>query len=104
MTICPKCDHVAPSRQTKQGVLTVDIAHRGETWEIAKEKLQRAFDDALYYDHSCLKVIHGYGSKTGSSVIAPLAKSYLKHLAEVHGGRFVPDRHTTGASLVWLNR
>lgn len=85
-------------------MLTVDIAHNGETWEVAREKLQRALEDAVHYDHSCLKVIHGYGSQGREAVIGPMAQRYLKHWAESHGGRFVGDRHTQGASLVWLNR
>jgi len=104
VTVCPKCDYVAPRRSTHQGVLTVDIAHNGESWERALEALKRALDDAIHYDHSCLKVIHGYGSGGRASVIGPLAQRYLKHWAEVNGGRFVGDRHTRGASLVWLNQ
>ncbi len=102
--VCPKCDYVDLRRETREGVLTVDIAHNGETWEMALEKLKRSLDDAIYYDHSCLKVIHGYGSGGRESVIGPLAQRYLKHWAEENGGRFVGDRHTHGASLVWLNR
>lgn len=80
---CPKCDHgSSPRRIAEQGILEVDIAHAGETWEEAKSKIDRAFDDALYYRHSALKVIHGYGSTSGRSVIGPRAKSYLRHLAE----------------------
>ena len=72
---CPKCDYVETRRETTQGVMTVDIAHSGESWEVALEKLKRALEDAVYYDHSCLKVIHGYGSGGRESVIGPLARS-----------------------------
>lgn len=106
LSACPKCDYDSrPRRQVKLGVLEVDIAHTGETWEQAKAKIDRAFDDALYDRHAGLKIIHGYGSRTGSSVIGPRAKSYLRHLAEeTAGARFTPDRHTQGASIIWLNR
>jgi len=32
MDHCPKCDGPAP-RETLQGMLEVDVAHAGETWE-----------------------------------------------------------------------
>lgn len=106
LSICPKCDHDAGrGRFTDQGILEVDVAHAGETWEEAKAKIDRAFDDALYYRHAALKVIHGYGATSGRSVIGPRAKSYLRHLAdETEGARFAGDRRTEGASIVWLNR
>jgi len=110
MDECPKCDdgkgaHAHPSKSPQQGILEIDIAHSGESWEMAKQKIERSLDDALYYKHSALKVIHGYGSSTGGeSVIGPRAKAYLRHLAELHGGRFAPDRQTSGASLIWLNK
>lgn len=103
---CPKCDHGSgASRVAEQGILEVDVAHAGETWEEAQYKIDQSFDDALYYRHSALKVIHGYGSTSGCSVIGPRAKSYLRHLAEeCEGARFAADRRTEGASLIWLNR
>ncbi len=106
---CPKCDHAAINsasiKQSLNGTLEVDIAHNGETWERAKEKLDRAIDDALYYRYSGLKVIHGWGSQSGGqAVIGPRAKSYLRHIAEQNGGRFAVDRNTQGVSLVWFNK
>lgn len=106
---CPKCDYsggYAPTKkQIQHGVLEVDIAHNGETWDQAKQKLDRAIDDALYYNHAGLKIVHGWGSRTGGyAVIGPRAQSYLRHVAEQHGGRFAVDRNTDGASIVWFNR
>lgn len=104
---CPKCGYAGALRAgkgTQQGVLEVDIAHSGESWEMAKKKLDQALDDALYYNHAGLKVIHGWGSSSGGeAVIGPRAQSYLRHYAEVYGGRFTTDRHTPGASLIWFN-
>ena len=37
MNHCPKCDGPA-SREIREGVLEVDVAHAGETWEQAREK------------------------------------------------------------------
>ncbi|MEN8694954.1 MAG: hypothetical protein ACN4GG_00575 [Akkermansiaceae bacterium] len=106
LSACPKCDHdLGPRRVVELGILEVDIAHAGETWEQAKDKIDRAFDDAIYYRHAGLKIIHGYGSRTGISVIGPRARSYMRHLVEkTEGARFASDRHTEGASIIWLNR
>ncbi|MEO0415246.1 MAG: hypothetical protein AAF226_09875, partial [Verrucomicrobiota bacterium] len=104
---CPKCDYSsgASADQSELGVLEIDIAHSGESWEMAKEKMERALDKAMFHRHAGLKVIHGYGSTTGGhSVIGPRAIAYLRRLAEVHGGRYARDRYTPGASLIWLNR
>ncbi|MEO0415502.1 MAG: hypothetical protein AAF226_11180 [Verrucomicrobiota bacterium] len=105
---CPKCDHSVVTMRAdglRNGILEVDIAHGGETWEQAKEKMERAFDRALFNRHSALKVVHGYGSTTGGhSVIAPRAIAYLRYMATYHGGRYARDRANPGASLVWLNR
>ena len=110
LTECPKCDYsesenFIKNRTSNLGILEVDIAHSGETWEQAKVKLDKAIDDTLYYGHSGLKVIHGWGSTTGGvAVIGPRAQSYLQHIAEQHGGRFTKDHNTSGASLIWFNR
>jgi len=102
---CPKCDEPYGAQQAKRGLLEVDIAHAGESWEQAKAKIDRSLDQALDRGHAGLKIIHGYGSSTsGQSIIGPQAKAYLKHLADWHGGRYTSDRQTPGASLIWLNR
>jgi len=100
---CPKCDGPAPSNR-RQGILEVDIAHAGETWEHARDKIVEALDRALYHGHSGLKIVHGYGSTSGRSVIGPRAVAYLRHLAEEVGGRYAGDRNNRGASIIWLNR
>ena len=107
LATCPKCDYSGGgvTRSARNGVLEVDIAHSGETWEVAKAKLDRAIDDALYYNHSGLKIVHGWGAQSGGqSVIAPRAKAYLRHVAEEMGGRYAVDRNTEGASILWFNR
>lgn len=100
---CPKCDGV-PVRQTQQGMLEVDVAHAGETWEMARDKIEAALDQAILYRHAGLKIVHGYGSRSGQSIIGPRAVAYLRHLAEEVGGRYAGDRNNRGASLIWLNR
>ncbi len=86
------------------GMLEVDVAHAGETWEEASRKIEQAIDQGIHWGHKGVKIIHGHGANTGRAVIAPRAIAYLKHLAESTGGRYVRDRHNPGASIVWLNR
>jgi len=101
-THCRKCGEPA-RRQRGQGLLEVDIAHAGESWEVAKGKIDRAVDDAFDYGHSGVKVIHGYGSTTGTSIIGPRAISYLRHIADEEGAKFAKDLRNPGASLLWIN-
>ena len=49
MTVCPKCGESLRGRSL-QGMLEVDVAHAGETWEVAREKILRAVD-RLSLDH-----------------------------------------------------
>jgi hypothetical protein len=100
---CPKCE--SPTRAAASlGVLEVDVAHDGESWETAKGKIDRAVDQALHWGHAGVKIIHGHGSATGRAVIAPRAIALLRHYADTTGGRFANDRNNPGASLIWFNR
>lgn len=100
---CPKCDGVIRSR-VGRGIFEVDVAHAGETWEEARNKIRAALDQALDGGYRGLKIVHGYGSTTGRSVIGPRATAYLRHLAEEIDGRYAGDRRNRGASVIWLNR
>lgn len=100
---CPKCDGVTAGR-IGRGILEVDVAHSGETWEEAREKILSAFDQAREGGYRGLKIIHGYGSTTGQAVIAPRATAYLRHLAEQVEGRYTGDRRNQGASVLWFSR
>jgi hypothetical protein len=100
---CPKCD-VAARASALLGVLEVDVVHAGESWEVAKGKIERALDQGILWGHAGVKIVHGYGSSTGRAEIAPRAIALLRHLAEATGGRFARDRGNPGASIVWLNR
>lgn len=103
MVRCPKCDGVTAGR-IGRGILEVDVAHSGETWEEAREKILSAFDQAREGGYRGLKIIHGYGSTTGQAVIAPRATAYLRHLAEQVEGRYTGDRRNQGASVLWFSR
>ena len=101
--LCPKCQTSA-AQLGWLPVLEVDVVHAGETWLQAKEKIARGLDQAIFHHHKGLKIIHGYGSLSGSSVIAPQAIAYMRHLAEAHDARFSKDDRNPGASIIWLNR
>ena len=100
---CPKCD--SPIRgQVLLGLLEVDVAHSGEDWETARQKIEQAVDQALQLGNSGVKIIHGYGSSTGRSSIASRAITFMRGLAERTGGTFTMDRNNRGAHLIWFNR
>ena len=100
---CPKCDY--PVRGLRlRGILEVDVVHSGENWEVARQKIEKAVDEAIYHGHAGVKIVHGYGSTSGHSVIASQAISLMKALAERTDGRFTTDRNNPGAHLIWLNR
>lgn len=100
---CPKCESSFTASGVF-GILEVDVAHSGESWDEAARKIERAIDRGIQWGHKGVKVIHGHGSSTGQAVIAPRAISFMRHLAETTGGRFARDRQNPGASIVWFNR
>lgn len=87
-----------------QGLLEVDVAHSGETWDVAREKIIRAVNEAMLHGHSGVKIIHGWGASTGRSVLSGLAVALLRGFAQRYGGRLSPDKHNPGAHVLWLNR
>lgn len=104
MSECPKCGEVLRGR-VYQGLLEVDVAHSGETWELARDKIQRAVDRGVLHGHSGVKIIHGYGSAGGGrAVIASRAIPLLRSLAQRMGGRVVQEKGNPGAHILWLNR
>jgi hypothetical protein len=103
MASCPKCGE-AIHGSIIRGLLVVDVAHAGETWDVAREKIIRAMNEAILNGHSGLKIIHGWGASTGRSVLAGLATSLMRSFAHRYGGRLSPDRQNPGAHILWLNR
>lgn len=101
--ICPKCQS-SGDREGLRQVLEVDVAHDGESWEVAREKILRALDQAISGQHKGLRIIHGYGSMGGEAVISPRAISLMRHLAEQNDARFSKDSKNPGVSIIWLNR
>lgn len=88
----------------RNAMYEVDVAHNGESWELAQQKIIQALDQAIYGHFKGLKVIHGYGSLSGVAVIAPRAISLMRHLAEQNDARFAKDQKNPGSSIIWLNK
>ena len=99
---CLKCD-MPYSQQHLDELYTVDVAHSGEDWGRAREKIMAALDVTLYEHYKGLKIIHGKGSHRGSGEIRARATSLMRQLAKDHGGRFAYDKYTEGASLIYFN-
>ena len=100
---CPKCNSGFDDFGYIE-ILEIDVVHSGESWQEAKFKIEQGLDKAIFHKHKGLKVIHGYGSRGGSSVIAPQAIAFMRHLADLHDGRFAKDHQNPGVSIIWLNR
>lgn len=103
MTECPKCGERLRGRGLR-GMLEVDVAHAGETWEVAREKILRAVDRGVAHGHRGVKIIHGYGGGDGRGVIRTNAVPLLRSLAVKHGGRLAADRGNPGAHVLWLEK
>ena len=116
MTPCPTCENPFDSADSSKcikcgeplrpyrSLLEVDVAHAGESWEQAEEKIKRAVDQGLRDQHKGVKIIHGSGRTTGRSVIRGKAIDLLGELARSTGGRLVQDNGNPGAHILWLNR
>jgi hypothetical protein len=102
MEACPKCGESLRGRSLR-GVLEVDVAHSGETWEVAREKILRAVDRGVLNGHRGIKIIHGYGAGNGRGVIRNHAVPLMRSLAIKVGGRLAEDRQNPGAHILWLD-
>ena len=102
-TRCPKCE--TPLRKTfVRGLFEIDVAHRGESWEVAERRITDACSAAIYGQHKGLKVIHGYGSGKGhTSFIRRSTIPLMTRLAREVGGKLVPDRSNPGAHILYFS-
>ncbi len=101
MAACPKCGESWRGRPVR-GLLEVDVAHAGETWEQAREKILRAVDRGVFDGHRGVKIIHGYGAVSGRGVIRAQALPLLRALAAKTGGKLVQEKNNPGAHLLWF--
>src|SRR5437763_1511837 len=100
-TRCQKCGELLASHPTRP-LLVVDVAHAGESWEQARQKIIKAVDRALAGRHKGVKIVHGYGHSTGRAVIRTQAVELLNTLARRTGGRLKADGNNPGAHIFWL--
>ena len=100
---CPKCGESLRNHHDRP-LLEADVAHSGESWEQAEEKIERAVDQGLRDQHKGVKIIHGSGRTTGRSVIRGKAIDLLGELTRSTGGRLVQDNGNPGAHILSLNR
>ena len=77
---CPKCETAIKSIIQEQEHYEIDIAHGGETWEKAREIFLEAIDFCRKNRYKSMRVIHGYGSKSGNSTIKDYVLMMLKIL------------------------
>ena len=97
---CPKCD--APLREAfRQQYYEIDVAHAGQTREIARHEIEEGLNTALLYGFKGLKVIHGYGGAHRSrGIIAREAKYTLQVIARRKGYGLRRDAENPGAHLI----
>ena len=100
MASCVKCD--APFRRRwLDETSIVDIAHSGEDWSAAKEKIDRAINSNLTKGIRRLKVVHGYGSEPGHSrIIHDKAVPYLTECARKHRAKLLSDEQNHGVHVL----
>jgi len=102
MQSCPKCDSTLRANYINR-LIIADVAHSGEDWEAAREKILRAIDRALVENCKGVKVVHGRGNRKGhSSVIKHNAKLFLAEVANKHQAKLVRDNHTDGAHIIYF--
>lgn len=99
-TACPKCDTAIYKPRT-QKPLVIDIAHNGEDWEHAREKIEEALNEAFLFGAAGLQVIHGRGGRAGhSNMIARKSIPYLKDIAARHGSLLMSHADNPGAHTI----
>ena len=74
----PKCK--LPPGLPPRALHRVDFAHPEEDRDRARRKTEHAVDDAIHEGHYGVKIIRGYGSTSGRSVIGPQTVSLIRSL------------------------
>jgi dsDNA-specific endonuclease/ATPase MutS2 len=97
--VCPKCDEDLLRAKARK-LLSVDLAHRGETVSQALAKLDKAVSECVWHGHPSLKVIHGHGSGGGASRIKPQVLAALRKHAERLGAVIEQDGDNPGAHVL----
>lgn len=96
---CQKCGELNVGGPCRP-LFVVDVAHAGESWEEAQQKIVKAVDRALAGRHKGVKIVHGHGQASGRGVIRGKAVELLNNLAKRTGGRLRPDGSNPGAHIL----
>jgi dsDNA-specific endonuclease/ATPase MutS2 len=100
---CPKCDFDFRDYY-KNTLHEADVAHGGEDWFQAEDKIHAAVNHAILHHYKGVKIIHGHGRHRGHhGIIRQNALSLLKTLASQHHGKMVPDKGNPGAHILYFN-
>lgn len=104
LLICPKCGHELYST-LRDELHCIDIAHSGEDWFDAKQKIDEGVNYTLQHRFKGLKVIHGSGSYEGhTDTIKKKTIPYLRRAAQKYSGKVVRDKDTDGAHILYFNK
>ncbi len=96
---CPKCGEMGYYND----IYCIDIAHAGEDWVEAEQKIVDGIDYCLKNYFKGLKVIHGRGNERGhTAIIKSKAVEYLKSYARRHNARLTGDRGNNGAHILYF--
>jgi hypothetical protein len=102
LSYCPKCDNPLYNGYVDE-LYIEDVAHKGEDWELAREKIDNALDIAFRQNYKGIKIIHGRASGVGHTrIIADKSIKYLKVLARQYDGKLVQDKQTDGAHILYF--
>ena len=101
---CIKCDAPMMSKIIDR-YHVADIAHDGETWPVAKNKLDEAIEFAFANHYKGVKIIHGKGTDKGHTrIIRDNTIPYLKSYATSHEWKLSEDKFTKGAHLLLFKK
>ena len=113
---CPKCEEDLPVG-LRDALMEVDVAHSGETWTEALDKLEDALSLARRQRYRGLRVIHGVGSGgrsfdqgglnssasedwNGPGRIRREVLNYLEQALADTEASLEPEPHNAGAHIV----
>ena len=101
---CPKCDEPL-AVGLRDAMVEVDVAHSGESWTEALDKLESALHFARRERYKGLRVIHGSGrgctdSWEGPGRIRREVLNYLQQALSDSDASLSPQPHNPGAHLI----
>ena len=98
--ICPKCETAISSIIQKNEHYEIDISHNGQTWEQAREEFLKAIAFSQKHRYESIRIIHGYGSAGGNSVIKDYVLTMLKMYKEKYGWKYQQCPNNKGSHIM----